>query len=218
MNAKRAFNDGPGGGNERPADYGIDLLWIPLGAGGWFVQFNGRVWETIQARRERRPPDDLFHSALVVRVPEGRFTIENAWPIPGSSGKSRGVVAEGPVFSRWLGAFRIFRYEVRCWRDGVIDDAKWAVGGPRRISDRRVKAWRVLDRLPDMPSYVWGRQIPGTGDMWNSNSTISWVLTRSGIDAARIEPPPAGRAPGWQAGISVARRQTDPDSPPQHTA
>ena len=81
----------------------------PLGAGGWFVQFNGRVWQALQARKERRPPDDLFHSALIVRVPEGRFTIENAWPTHDSSGEHRGVVAEGPVFHRWLGALQIFR-------------------------------------------------------------------------------------------------------------
>ena len=210
MKATSAFKNGPGGATGRPEGYGIDLLWIPLGAGGWFVRFNGRVWETLQARREGREPDDLFHSALIVRVPEGRFTIENAWPIPDSSGERRGVVAEGPVFSRWLGALRIFRYEVRCWRDGVIDDAEWAVGGPRRITDQRAEARRVLDHLPEMPSHAWGRRIPDTEDMWNSNSTISWVLTRSGIDAALIEPPPAGRAPGWQAGISVARQEMAP--------
>lgn len=191
-----------------PGEYGIDLLWIPLGAGGWFVRFNGRVWEALQARREQRPPSDLYHTALIVRVPEGRFTIENAWPIPDASGEHRGVVVEGPVFTRWLGSIRLFRYEVRCWRDGVIDDADWAVGGPRQITDRLDDTRRVLDHLPALPSYVWGRRVPGTTDMWNSNSTISWVLTRSGMDAARLEPPAGGRAPGWQAGITVARRDT----------
>jgi len=32
----------------------------------------GRIWEAIHARRERRQPLDLYHTALVVRVPEGR--------------------------------------------------------------------------------------------------------------------------------------------------
>mgnify|MGYP001826553672 CR=1 FL=1 len=187
--------------------YGIDLLWIPLGAGGWFVQFNGRVWETIQARKEHRQPSNLFHTALIVHAPEGLFTIENAWPIPDSSGDSRGVVVDGPVFSRWLGILRVFQYEVRCWHVGIISDANWAVGGPRRITDRLIDAQRVLEYLPTIQSYIWGRRIPGTEDMWNSNSTISWVLTRSGIDLTNIEPPAAGRAPGWRAGISIARRE-----------
>jgi hypothetical protein len=62
--------------------YGIDVYWLPLGAGGWFVRLNGRIYEGILARRQHRPPLDLYHSALEVRTPEGRFVIENAWPIP----------------------------------------------------------------------------------------------------------------------------------------
>ena len=48
----------------------IDLYWLPLGAGGRFVQFNGRVYEAIRAHRERRRPLDLYHSALEVVVPD----------------------------------------------------------------------------------------------------------------------------------------------------
>jgi hypothetical protein len=43
--------------------------------------------------------------------------------------------------------------------------------------------------------------------MWNSNSVIAWVIARSGIDTDSIQPPAGGRAPGWQAGLVVARRQ-----------
>jgi hypothetical protein len=42
--------------------------------------------------------------------------------------------------------------------------------------------------------------------MWNSNSIVAWLLTSVGIDADRIPPPAGGRAPGWAAGITVARR------------
>jgi hypothetical protein len=42
--------------------------------------------------------------------------------------------------------------------------------------------------------------------MWNSNSVISWLIARSGIDIESIRPPAGGRAPGWQAGLVVARR------------
>jgi hypothetical protein len=63
----------------------IDLFWLPLGAGGHFVRFNGRVYEYFQARREHRPVSDLYHTALEVTVPDGRYIIENSWPIPGGT-------------------------------------------------------------------------------------------------------------------------------------
>jgi hypothetical protein len=86
------------------AQASVELYWLPLGAGGWFVRLNGRIWEAIHARREHRRPLDLYHTALVVRVPEGRFVVENCWPIPDADGPSRGVAVEGPVGSRRLGA------------------------------------------------------------------------------------------------------------------
>lgn len=184
--------------------YGIDLLWIPLGAGGWFVRFNGRIWESVQAKTENREPLDLYHSALQVHLPEGRYVVENAWPIPDLHGASRGVVAEGPVFSRCVSRLRALRYEVRCWPEGTIYDASWAVGGPKRITDDLQVAQHVLEVLSSMPSRVWGRRVPEADDMWNSNSTISWVLTRIGLNAAAQSPPIGGRAPGWEAGICVA--------------
>ena len=29
----------------------IDLYWLPLGAGGWFVRLNGRIYEAIHSGR-----------------------------------------------------------------------------------------------------------------------------------------------------------------------
>jgi hypothetical protein len=43
--------------------------------------------------------------------------------------------------------------------------------------------------------------------MWNSNSVISWLLARSGLPTEVIRPPAGGRAPGWHAGLVVARRE-----------
>jgi hypothetical protein len=107
---------------------GVDLYWLPLGAGGHLVRLNGRVFEAVAARLDRRTARALYHSALEVRVPEGRFVIEMT-PIPDGHGARRGVVVEGAVGSRWAGRFRTFRYEVRRWREGVI-----------RMSTRRSKA------------------------------------------------------------------------------
>jgi hypothetical protein len=43
-----------------------------------------------------------------------------------------------------------------------------------------------------------------TGEMWNSNSLISWVLASSGHDLTGVAPPGDGRAPGWDAGALAA--------------
>src|ERR671934_236858 len=58
-----------------------------------------------------------------------------------------------------------------------------------------------------LPSPVWGRDELQTGEMWNSNSVISWLLARSGLATDMIRPPAGGRAPGWDAGVITARRQ-----------
>ncbi|HEY4994417.1 MAG TPA: hypothetical protein VII33_20290, partial [Nakamurella sp.] len=64
----------------------------------------------------------------------------------------------------------------------------------------------VLDLAPDFPTRTWGRDELHTGDMWNSNSLVAWLLVRAGVGAADIAPPPHGRAPGWTAGLVVAAR------------
>jgi len=193
----------------------IDLYWLPLGAGGRFVAFNGRVYEWIRATREHRPSRALYHTALVVTVPEGRFVIENAWPIPDRDPASRGVVVEGPVWDRRLGRFRAFRYEVRRWRDGTIADAHAAVASPQRVSDDERQARQVLEITTSIPVFVWGRDQLGLGEMWNSNSVIAWTLARSGIAAGDIEPPDGGRVPGWTTGVLAASLEThhDPRAP-----
>ncbi|MGZ8693977.1 MAG: hypothetical protein ACXWYS_00910 [Gaiellaceae bacterium] len=185
---------------------GIDLYWLPLGAGGHFVRLNGLVFEGVVAALEHRRRLDLYHSALVVTLPQGRFVIEQAWPIPDRDAARRGVVGEGPVGLRVARAFRMLRYEVRRWRDGVIADVAEAVQSPQRLTDDVVVAQRAFDLVPLGPTPVWGRDELTAGEMWNSNSVISWVITRSGLDVDGISPPRGGRAPGWRAGVVVARR------------
>lgn len=185
----------------------VDLYWIPLGAGGCFVKRNGRMYEALMAAREGRPPLDLYHSALVVAVPDGRFVIEQA-PVPDSKGTTRGVVAGGAVGTRAAGRLRLFRYEVRRWRDGVIPDVAEAVESPRRLTTDAAIAHCVLQLVPEVPTPVWGRDELATGEMWNSNAITSWLITRSGLDPEDIPLPTGGRAPGWDAGIVAARRRT----------
>lgn len=184
---------------------GVDLYWLPLGAGGHSVRLNGRLFEAVVARLERRAPCDLYHSALEVRLAEGRYVIEQA-PVRDHKGLERGVVAECAVGSRWAGRLRIFRYEVRLWYGGIVPDIDEAVDSPQRLTNDPEVARRIVDLAPRVPTAVWGRDDLAAGEMWNSNSAISWLLARSGLSADAIRPPLGGRAPGWNAGLVVASR------------
>jgi hypothetical protein len=189
-----------------PAPGAVDLYWIPLGAGAHVVRLSGKLYEAITAFIARRPRGVLYHSALEVGGADARFVIESA-PIRDNEGRERGVVAEGPVGTTWAGRFRLFRYEIRRWREGSIPDANEAVSSPVLVANDLARAQRVLDLVPSVPTPVWGRDELHTGDMWNSNSLISWLLVRAGVDTNNLQPPPGGRAPGWDAGLVVARRE-----------
>jgi hypothetical protein len=183
----------------------VDLYWIPLGAGGHCVRFNGRVFEAIEAARQHRKRCDLYHAALVIELDGDRYTIEVA-PSPDADEASRGVVAMGPVGSCYLGWWRLFRYEVRCWRGGSIPDLVEAVGEPRRTTTDPRAVRRLLEVVATIPTPVWGRDELNAGEMWNSNSVIAWVIATAGIPTDALEPPHGGRAPGWSSGLEVARR------------
>jgi hypothetical protein len=204
-----------------------DLIWLPLGAGGHSVRLNGRIYEALAAQIGRRSRLQLYHSALEIAAPEGRFVIEMA-PIPDGNGEGRGVVAEGAVGSRRARRLRIFRYEVRRWRGGSIPDRNEGVDSPQPLSDNLEQARRLLELVPQVPTPVWGRDELDAGEMWNSNSLIAWLLARAGFDTASITPPAGGRAPGWHAGLVVAHRPRPkvpallphayPQSPATHSA
>lgn len=184
--------------------YAVELYWLPLGAGGHSVRLNGRVYEAVIALWQRRTRCDLYHSALGVTTPEGRYVIEMA-PIPDGDGTARGVVAEGPVGSRLLSRLRLFRYEVRRWLGGTIPDVAEAVDSPTLVSDDAEVAERILAAVADIPRLVWGRDELGAHDMWNSNSLVSWLLVRAGVDVNAVRLPERGRAPGWNAGLAAAK-------------
>jgi hypothetical protein len=119
----------------------------------------------------------------------------------------RGVVANGPVGLALLGSTRFFRYEIRRWRDGVIPDQDQAVDSPIDLGATDHQTRTLLNLVPACPTPVWGRDDLGTGDMWNSNSLIAWLLTHAGLHARELTPPHHGRAPGWDAGVRIAEIQ-----------
>jgi hypothetical protein len=168
------------------------------------VRFNGRIFEAIAAAREHRKRCALYHAALIVELSGSRYTIELA-PSPDADLASRGVVATGAVGSRRIGRLRLFRYEVRCARDGSIPDLGEAVGGPHRLTSDPRLARRLLDLVMGVPTPVWGRDELEMGEMWNSNSVIAWLIATAGLPTNHLRPPGHGRAPGWEAGLVAAR-------------
>ncbi len=94
-----------------PPNIGVDLYWLPLGAGASVVRANGWVLSTVSALVRRQPRRPIDHSALIATVADKSVVIEMT-PVADDNGpRHRGVVAEGPVGSSWAGRFRLFRYE-----------------------------------------------------------------------------------------------------------
>lgn len=191
---------------------GVTVLWLPLGAGGHVVAWNGRLYEALCARRERREPRALVHAALLVAVADRTWSVELA-PAAGPGSRGPGVVATGPVGSRLLGVGRWFRYEVRRNPDGTVPDAAYALAR-QPVAVTPCVAHAVLRGVHDVPLLVWGRDEAGTGEMWNSNSVVAWLLDRAGLDVASFPLPPGTRAPGWGAGLALSRRTPAPTPAP----
>jgi hypothetical protein len=181
----------------------VELYWIPLGAGGHSVKYNGRAYEALVAAAEHRTRAALYHAALVLHLDGASYAVELE-PERAGDPEARGVVLTGPVGSRHLARLRACRYELRCEPDGTIPDVAEAVASPLILSWDPDAARRVLQAAPELPRLVWGRDELGAGEMWNSNSAISWLLVQARIDPD-VAVPPGGRAPGWSAGIAAAR-------------
>jgi len=155
-----------------PPTAAVDLFWIPLGAGAHAARFSGDVFEAISARVQRRQRCRLYHSALEIHAPEGRYVIEQT-PVPDADGDRRGVVAGGAVGMRCAGRLRIFRYEVRRWFEGSIPDLDAAVASPVRLSDDLSVARRVLDAVPSVPT---GAAMTGAGTVRRGRAPLRQVL------------------------------------------
>jgi hypothetical protein len=141
---------------------------------------------------------DLYHTALAVRVPEGRFIVETMWPSPDGNTESRGVVVEAPVFARRLSFTRVLRYEVRCWRDGILPDSDHAIGGPQLLSDDLELGRRLLQTADIVPALIWGRDQSAVGDMWNE---LGDLLAPHPYRSADRDVPASGRrARSWMGG------------------
>ena len=182
----------------------VNLYWLPSARRSQ-VRLFGPIFGPSRRLFKHRRSCDLYHSALEIQLDAARYVIEMA-PAWNERDENRGVVAEGSVGVRGAGRLRLFRYEIRCWLDGRIPDIDEAIDSPRCLSTDSEYARRILELVPNVPIGVWGRDKFMTGDMWNSNSLTSWLISRSGLEVGRISPPAGGRAPGWDAGLAVAAR------------
>ena len=79
-----------------PVTASVMLYWLPLGAGGHWVRWNGRVFEAVVSRLEHRAVQDLYHSALAIHVGKKSYVIEMT-PVWVGEASDRGDVREGPV-------------------------------------------------------------------------------------------------------------------------
>jgi hypothetical protein len=181
------------------------LYCLPCGAGGHSVRLSGKAFEALASRPERRPPCDLDHSALVVRLGDDEVVVEQA-PDRGGDGAERRELACHPVGTRAAGRLRLSRYEVRCSPGSAIPDLAEAAESPRHLTESPAVARWLLELVATVPTPVPGRDGLETGETLSASSTISWLLAASGLPAWTIAPPRGGRAPGGHAGV-VAERQ-----------
>jgi hypothetical protein len=106
--------------------------------------------------------------------------IEDAWPIPDARGATRGVAVEGPVGSRRLTASALFAMRFGAGTRASSPISLKRVESPQGLITDENQAHRILELVPTVPPLLWGRDELGVGDMWNSNSVVSWLLARRG--------------------------------------
>jgi hypothetical protein len=147
----------------------------------------------------------LVHAALKLACADGRvLTLEMT---PAFVGGTEPPLMTGPVGFRGADRLRLFRYQLRCLPVATLPDEQWAVDAPVVLAADCGLVERILELAPALPRHTWGRRLPGTREMWTSDSAIAWLLVKAGADLAGISPPAGSRAPGWYAGVEVARRE-----------
>lgn len=196
---RRAVADDPQVNDE--TDF-LDLCWLPVGAGTRVQAASLWLYESVAARIGRRPKATLYHAALKFGVDARRYTLE-LMPIPREQHEE--PLMTGPVGTRLAARLRIFQYQLRLRESAELPDEQWIASVHRLASDPSAIEG-VLGHARLVPPYTWGRRVPGTKEMWTSDSALSWLLTRAGVALGEAGPPPGGRAPGWDAGIAIARR------------
>lgn len=181
----------------------VELWWIPVGADTHVQAASLACYEWLAAFTGGRPRQTLVHAGLTGALDGRPFALEvaPAFQFPASNDE-----LSGPVGASWAGRWRLFRYRVHTGWDteAHLPDEARAVAPPVRLDGRGATVGRVLALSQQSPCYVWGRRRPGHPEMWTSNSTVAWTLTKAGIDTATLAVPDGCRAPGWASGLAEA--------------
>jgi hypothetical protein len=182
-------------------DPAVTQYWIPVAAGTRlpFQRWSLAVYEALAALAGRRQRCTLLHAALKLRLAGETLTLELT-PVPRRPGVA--PLMTGAVGAGFAGRLRTFRYQLVALRAESLPDEQWAVSRVDLEAGERT-ARSILEFAPRAPAHTWGRRVPGTTEMWTSNSVTSWLLTRAGIDVSVLAVPAGGRAPGWRAGIEL---------------
>lgn len=180
------------------ADPFLELSWIPVGAGTHFQRASLLLYESVAAAISRRPRATLVHAGIKFALDGQRYTFEVMPAPPGPN--HRGEVT-GPVGIRPAGRLRLFRYQAVLSESPALPDEQWAVGPAIRLTSDPATIARAIELRLEIPAYTWGRRRRGHSEMWTSDSAVSWLLGRAGLDVRAIAIPPGTRAPGWFAGI-----------------
>ena len=168
---------------------GIDLYWLPLGAGGHSVRLNGLVFEAIAARLAAPgPPTSTTRRSRSTCRRDGRDRAGAGVGRERRPGRRR----RGSVGTRAAGRFRLFRYEVRRWRDGVIPDLAEAVESPRRLSDDRDLRAAVARARAGVADASLGSRRAAHGRDVELELAHLLAVVRSGLDVDSIRLPRAG--------------------------
>ena len=189
----------------------VDLYWLPLGAGGHSVRSERTIFEAIVAWLVKRPASDLYHSALVVRC-RGRVRDRAGADHVTETGALRGVVAEGPVGSRWARSLRIFRYEIRRWRGGVIPDVDEAVDSPQRLTDDPMLRALPRARARCADAGLGTGRAPGRRDVELELGDLVADRAQRPRRGACIRRPAGALRGGMPVSVAARRQVTSPSS------
>lgn len=192
----------PGGGGDPDCPCYVRLYWVPVG--GTSIT---DVLDFIANRLIDNPDGKtIYHSALEIQFPEGgecrRFVIELTESEDDPAEKARvGETVEHNIFGP-------FNYTIRLFRNGEVEDQVNAQAPITLSNDCRIASnIAALVAAEEVPDLDYGEKIgtrSGATDRWTSNSVISWLLQRTGLNPGGIFPPDGGIAPGWDAGLSHA--------------
>jgi hypothetical protein len=147
----------------------------------------------------------FYHSALEVQAPiEGicrRFSIELLdYVSDPEEAKKRGQVVTGGAAG--IGSSAGTQYGIFLTPDGKVDggdDPDIAHAGRRIVSRDCDKVRKLVQLVPQIPPNDYSSD-------WTSNSIISWLLEKIGLDPSKIEPPVDGMTPSWSNGIAEAKK------------